>query len=406
VRRASFDFQIFVKPVGGACNLNCSYCYYREKDAGEAGVERMPLELAENYMRQHIAAAPGETISFSWHGGEPTILGLDYFRRIVELQRKHRPIGRRIFNGIQTNGLLLDEQWVQFFKAENFGVGLSVDGPADLHDCYRVSLGGAPSHSRVLRAYELLRRSGIAVDLLCVVHARNVQSPLRVYRFFREIGASYITFLPLVKRDASGRLDPASVPAPAWGDFLCSVFDEWLSRDRGRIMVQIFEEAARPLRGMEHSLCIFRETCGEIPVIEHNGDFYSCDHFVNPSHRIGNILETPLVDLLESPRQAAFGRAKRDLLPRQCRECEVLAMCHGACPKDRFLKSRDGEDGLNYLCEGYFKFFTYSRPYLRRLVEGTARTGAAPAGKTVRAGRNDPCPCGSGRKYKHCCLGR
>jgi len=366
----------------------------------------MPLELAENYIRQHIAAAPGETISFSWHGGEPTVLGLDYFRRIVELQRKHRPIGRRIFNGIQTNGVLLDEQWVRFLKAENFGVGLSLDGPADLHDRYRVSLGGGPSHFRALRAYEILRREGVAVDLLCVVHAHNVQAPLRVYRFFREIGASYLTFLPLVKRDASGRIDPASTTAPAWGDFLCTVFDEWLARDRGRIMVQIFEEAARPLRGMEHSLCIFRQTCGEIPVIERNGDFYSCDHFVNPAHRIGNILETPLVDLLESPRQAAFGRAKRDRLPRQCRQCEVLAMCNGACPKDRFLKSRDGEEGLNYLCEGYFKFFTYSRPYLRRLVENTVRPKAAPASKSARVGRNDPCPCGSGRKYKHCCLGR
>jgi uncharacterized protein len=377
----------------------------------------MSDELLEKYILQHIEASPGPAVTFSWHGGEPTVLGLDYFRRIVALQRKHQPPGRRINNGIQTNGILLDEEWCSFFSAEGFGVGLSLDGPAEVHDRYRMTRGREPTHKQVMRAFELLQRHRIPCDLLCAVHDQNVRHPTRVYRFFKEIGAEYVGFLPVVEpaRDADGGVSPYTVPAEAFGTFLCAIFDEWMQRDTRRIMVQIFDEASRPARGLDHSLCIFRETCGEIPVVEHNGDFFSCDHFVDAEHLLGNIRETPLVALIDSPKQIAFGEAKRDLLPRYCRACEVLDMCNGGCPKDRFLRTPDGEQGLNYLCAGFKRFFSFSRPYLSGLASPPETHHALgpltqPAQATyVRAApktnRNDPCPCGSGRKYKKCCLG-
>ncbi|MCP4754753.1 MAG: anaerobic sulfatase maturase [Proteobacteria bacterium] len=416
--KASREFQIFSKPVGAVCNLDCRYCYYLEKERlyPENVSLRMPDDLLETYIVQHIEAAPGKAINFSWHGGEPTILGLRYFRRIVELQRRHAPSGRRITNGIQTNGLLLDEDWCRFLAAEEFTVGLSLDGPREFHDEYRVTKGGKGTHEQVLHGYELLKRHRIPVDILCVVHALNVSHPLRVYRFFKELDARYIGLLPLVEResDAESGVSSRTATAEALGDFLCAIFDEWKSRDIGKIMVQTFEEVAQTALGQEHALCIFRKTCGDIPVVEHNGDFYACDHFVDNEHRLGNILETPLAELLERPAQKAFGQAKRDALPRYCLECEVLDMCGGGCPKDRLIQTPDGEDGLNYLCSGYKKFFKHSRPFAdalteqaRRQREGTkpgAPTGnRPPAGKP---GRNDPCPCGSGRKYKKCCIGK
>lgn len=413
MRRASREFQIFAKPAGAICNLDCQYCYYLEKRNLYPQVEsfRMSDDVLEEYILQHIEASPSPVITFSWHGGEPIVLGLDYFRKIVALQRKHRPPGRRIINGIQTNGILLDEEWCRFLAAEGFGVGLSLDGPPEMHDRYRVTRGQEPSHKQAMRAFELLRRYRIPCDILCVLHDQNVRHPLEVYRFFREIGGQYLGVLPVVTPmpGAEGGVSPHTVPAEAFGTFLCTIFDEWMRRDTGRIVVQIFEEASRPVRGLEHSLCIFRETCGDIPVIEHNGDFFCCDHFVDPEHRLGNIRETPLVELLESPAQSAFGRAKRDALPGYCRVCEVRAMCNGGCPKDRFIRTPDGETGLNYLCEGFKSFFRYSQRFLMRLASRQQAQRAAQV-KYVRAvpqtGRNDPCPCGSGRKYKKCCLGK
>lgn len=405
---ADRDFQVFVKPAGAACNLDCRYCYYLDRQPGGPDPGgRMPDELLESYIRQHLEASPGPATTFSWHGGEPTVLGLDYFRRIVAFQRKHRPAGRRVFNGLQTNGVLIDAGWCRFFRDEGFAVGLSIDGPAPLHDAYRVTRGGAPTHRQAVRAFELLRRHGVPCDVLCAVHNRNVGHPVQVYRFFRDLGAQYLGLLPVVERS------PESVPAASFGEFLCAMFDEWSGAGPGRIAVQIFEEASRPVRGMEHSLCIFRETCGDVPALERNGDFFCCDHFVDPDHRVGNIGQTPLVELLESPAQQAFGLAKRDTLPRCCRECQVLPFCNGGCPKDRFACAPDGEPGLNYLCPGFKAFFTYCRPRLEQMeAERRAREmvrrlmpPAAPA-KAAAAGRNDPCPCGSGRKYKKCCLGR
>jgi uncharacterized protein len=416
--KASRDFQVFAKPGGALCNLDCRYCYYLKKQHlyPEGELFRMPDSLLEEYIVQHIEASPGPVATFSWHGGEPTVLGLDYFRKIVALQRRHELPGVRISNGMQTNGVLLDEEWCRFLSAERFSVGLSLDGPRELHDRYRVTRGQRPSHKQTMRGFKLLRRARIPCDILCVVNDYNVQFPLQVYRFFKEIGGRFLGFLPAVEqmRDAQGGVSPHSVPAEAFGEFLCTIFDEWVRTDIGRIAVQIFEEAARPARGLDHSLCVFRETCGEIPVVEHNGDFFSCDHFVDERHRVGNIRETPLVELLESPAQRAFGQAKLDALPGCCLTCEVRSMCNGGCPKDRFSRTPEGEEGLNYLCAGYKRFFAHSLPTILKLASPWS-AGMAPeelmqlvrsadATTVPSAGRNDACPCGSGRKYKKCCF--
>ena len=407
--KVSREFQVFVKPAGAVCNLDCQYCYYRDKRSlyPDSGVARMPESLLEEYIVQHIAAAGGPEIAFSWHGGEPTTLGVDFFRKAVELQRKHKPAGWRLRNGIQTNGVLLDEEWGRFLAAEGFSIGLSLDGPAELHDVYRVTRGGQPSHQQAMRGYQLQRRHAVHTDIVCVVHNLNVRHPLTVYRFFREIGCRYLGFLPAVEQaaEAPGGVGPYTPSAGDYGAFLCKIFDEWIERDTQRMAVQIFEEAARPALGMEHSLCVFRETCGQIPVLEHNGDFFPCDHFVDREHRLGNIRETPLGELLDSPAQRAFGEAKRDALPRYCRECETLAMCHGGCPKYRFIRTPDGEPGLNYLCAGLKRFFLHSRAPLARMVALGREAAPLLRAAQSHAGRNDPCPCGSGRKYKKCCGG-
>jgi uncharacterized protein len=417
--KAAREFQVFAKPVGSICNLDCSYCYYlNKKDLYPKGESfRMPDDILEEYIIQHINACPEQEIRFSWHGGEPTVLGLDYFRKIVALQRKHQPSNQRIANGIQTNGILLGDEWCRFLAAEGFAVGLSLDGPQEMHDMYRVTKDKEPTHEQTMQGYNLLQQHRVYTDILCVVNEHNVQHPTEVYRFLKQINAAYISFLPLVDQqpDAKGGISHHTVPAEAWGNFLCTIFDEWRDQDIGRIKVQIFEEAARTAFNQEHSLCIFRPTCGDIPVIEHNGDFYSCDHFVDADHCLGNIKETPLVELLENPAQRAFGKAKLDTLPRYCQVCEVRAMCNGECPKNRFLKTPDGEAGLNYLCAGYKRFFTYCQPFVSEVAaqwrEQSLEQQIPPeqgtdAQKSIKPGRNDPCPCGSGLKYKKCCLGK
>ena len=401
--RVAREFQIFAKPAGALCNLDCRYCYYLDKRNlyAESGLLRMSEERLENYIVQHIAAATEPTVLFSWHGGEPTVLGLDYFRRIVELERRHAPAGRGIANGIQTNGYLLDEAWARFLAAEQFNVGLSLDGPAELHDAYRRTGGGGATHSQAVRAFDLLRTHGVPTEVVCVVHDRNVERPLSVYRFFRSIGCQSLGFLPVVESSGSGAggVTPETPSAEAYGTFLCRVFDEWIQHDTARIGVQNFEEASRPGRGLEHSLCTFRPTCGQIPVVEHNLDLYCCDYFVDREHRLGNLAQTPLSELLDSAMLQAFGQAKLDTLPRCCRECEVLALCNGGCPHHRFLRAPNGEPGLNYLCAGLKRFFLHARQPLARLyAPDPVRPVAPPA-----AGRNEACPCGSGRKYKKCC---
>ncbi len=413
--RVSREFQVFVKPAGPLCNLDCRYCCYAGKDRLYPNEEsfRMPDDLLEEYIVQHIRACGEPVIPFSWHGGEPTILGLDYFRKIVTLQKKHQPAGRRIVNGIQTNGTLLNEDWCRFLAAEGFHVGISIEGPQEMHDRYRRARDGKPVFEQVLRGYQLLRQHKVPCEILCVVGAHNVESPSKVYRFLRQLEAPYLSFLPLVERrpEAPGGVSERAVPAEAWGAFLCAVFDEWAARDIGRVKVQIFEEAVRPAFGQEHTLCIFKEVCGGVPVVEHNGDFYCCDHFVDSEHRLGNIRETPLANLLDNPAQQAFGRAKWDTLPQYCRVCEVRVMCNGECPKNRFLQTPAGEPGLNYLCAGYRQFFNHCEPFAAQVAALWRRT--QPAARPMpavlpenppRLGRNDPCPCGSGKKYKNCCL--
>jgi len=418
VTRASREFQIFAKPAGAACNLDCRYCYYLRKNRlyPESDSFRMPEDLLEEYIRQQIEISREPEIHFTWHGGEPTVLGTDYFRSITRLQRKHLPAGRRIQNAIQTNGVFLDDDWCRFLAAEHFTVGLSLDGPHELHDVFRKTRDGKSTHRQVMQGYRLLCKHAVPVDLLCVVHAGNVLHPLQVYRFFKEIKAQYISFIPLVEPlpASQGGVSEHSVPAEAFGVFLCTIFGEWVRQDIGRVIVQIFEEAARPAYGQDHSLCVFRPTCGDVPVIEHNGDFYSCDHFVIPEHCLGNIRTTPLLELVDHPAQLAFGRAKQEALPQCCTECEVRTMCNGGCPKDRIIPVPDGAAGLNYLCAGYKRFFSYCREYTRQMaalrfsgqpVEGMMRLLRDTEVRDRPAvGRNDPCPCGSGRKYKRCCM--
>jgi uncharacterized protein len=417
--KASRGFQVFAKPTGPICNMRCRYCYYLEKEglypAGESF--RMSYDLLEAYIVQHVDASPDEVIRFSWHGGEPTLLGLDYFRTIVSLQRKHRPSGRLIANGIQTNGTLLTDPWCAFLASEGFAVGLSLDGPQELHDRCRLDRDERSTFHRTMGGYERLRAHGVLTDILCVVNAHNVERPTEVYRFFKHIGAPYVTFLPLVNPDqrSDGGVSALSVRAEAWGEFLCTIFDEWVAGDIGRIKVQIFEEAARTAFGQEHSLCIFRPVCGDIPVVEHNGDFYPCDHFTDAEHLLGNIRATPLAALIESAGQKTFGLAKQQTLPRVCRVCDVRETCNGECPKNRFIRAPDGEAGLNYLCTGYKRFFTHCLPFVREVAkewrrqtpEQSTRQGRGPGIRKRREpGRNDPCPCGSGKKYKKCCLGK
>jgi uncharacterized protein len=413
------EFQIFIKPAGPCCNLSCSYCYYTGKTELYPGdkTPRMSDEVLEQVIVQHIAASMGNPILFSWHGGEPTLMGLPFYRRVVELQKMYCPPGRQIVNGIQTNGTLIDEAWARFLADERFFVGISMDGPAELHDQYRVTRDGRPTHAQTLRGYRHLQQQSLPCEILCVVNAVNVKFPSEVYRYFKTLGTDTLTFLPLVVRDSarSNGVSDHTVPSLLFGEFLCAVFDEWKNQDIGRIKVQIFEEAARTAFNQDHTLCIFKKTCGRVPVLEHNGDFYACDHFVNPDHYMGNIMDTALADLLDSRKQKTFGQVKKKSLPRYCLECEVIEMCNGGCPKNRFIRTPDGEGGLNYLCEGYKRFFTHCRPFvdqIARIWQGDTRTQASTGNKnsanlgTLKTGRNAPCPCGSGRKYKNCCMGK
>lgn len=417
--KASRPFQVFVKPVGSACNLACHYCYYlKTRNLYPKGeLLRMPLSLMERYIVQHIEACSDPVILFSWHGGEPTLLGLDYFRKVISLQRKHQPRHQRILNGIQTNGTLLDEDWCRFFSEEGFRAGVSLDGPEGMHDLYRVTKGQSPTYREAMRGYELLQKHRIPCDVLCVVHSANAGHPLEVYRFFKTIGARSISFLPLVEpnREEKSGVSPRSVTAEALGHFLCTLFDEWKRTDIETIRVEIFEEVARRAFGQEPALCIFRKTCGDVPVVEHNGDVFSCDHFTDREHRLGNIQESSLVHFLESPAQRAFGEAKWRSLPHFCRSCEVLEMCYGGCPKDRILRTPEGEEGLNYLCPAYKRFFNHCKPFVLELAalwrrqsrEGQISIAEAKTEESSpKIGRNDPCPCGSGKKYKKCCLGK
>jgi uncharacterized protein len=324
--------------------------------------------MLERYIAGRLESAPGPVVHFEWHGGEPTLLGLDYFRNIVRLQRAHLRPGQKLTNGLQTNGTLIDGSWAAFLAKEGFSVGLSLDGPAKLHDEWRKGLDGRGTHSLVLRAWRLLKARGVFVNLLCVIHVRNAAEPDAVYDFFRSLGASYLQFLPLVAAAGNPGSHQAAADAESIGDFLCRIFDRWIGENLGRMVIQNIDEALRPSYGQPHSLCIHRETCGDVAVLERDGSFYACDHFVDEEHLIGNLLERGLGDLGSDPRLLAFGEAKRDTLPRACRECEYLAWCNGGCPKDRSPPVPGEEPGLNMLCAAYKRFFAHAKPELDRLA--------------------------------------
>ena len=373
-------FQVFAKPVGAACNLGCSYCYYSEQPSGGKGntMPLMPDDLLERYIIQHIESTAESTVFFSWHGGEPLLAGLDFYRKVIEIQKKHLPPDRQLINGIQTNGTLIDEDWCRFLAGERFLVGISIDGPPQLHNIHRKTRAGDDSFERVIRGYRLLQEFGITTELLCVVGSHNSPYPHEVYSYLKSLGAKYITFLPLVSRTSASdcRVTVDSVEPGAWGDFLVTIFDEWIVQDVGNIFIQMFDEAIRTAFDQEHTLCIFKQKCGRVPVIEHNGNFYSCDHYVSPEYYQGNIREQHLGDMLNGRRQKAFGEAKLQSLPGYCRDCEVLHFCNGECPKNRFTQTPDGEPGLNYLCKGYASFFRHVTPFVEEVRRLSGRGNA------------------------------
>jgi serine-type anaerobic sulfatase-maturating enzyme len=403
------------KPTGSVCNLDCDYCFFLEKERLYPGSSfRMTDEVLESYIRQYIEAQRVPEVTITWQGGEPTMMGLDFFRRSVEYAEKHTPPGTLVYQSIQTNGTLLDKEWCGFLRENGFLVGLSLDGPRELHDRYRHDKRGGGTFDRAVRAARLMRDERVEFNVLCTVNAANASHPLEVYRFFRdELDVKWIQFIPIVERinnDGSTLLQEGdtvtdrSVDPEQWGAFLSDIFDDWLVRDVGEGHVNMFEAAFASWVGAPALACIFDETCGNALVLEHNGDLYSCDHFVEPGYLLGNIKETPLAGLLSSEKQRRFGSDKRDTLPAFCRECDVLFACRGECPKNRFAAAPDGEPGLNYLCRGYKAFFEHVNAPMRKMAE-LLQSGRYPADildSFNKAGRNDLCPCGSGRKYKQC----
>jgi uncharacterized protein len=389
-------FHIMTKPIGPICNLDCKYCFYLEKENlyRETRNWEMPPAVLERYIQQYIAAQPVQEVHFAWQGGEPTLLGVDFFRAVIALQQKYAN-GKTIHNALQTNGTLIDDEWGEFLAEQQFLVGLSIDGPRELHDCYRVDKGQAATFDRVMRGAGKLKEHQVEFNTLTVVHRKNSEYPLEVYRFLKEIGSGFIQFIPIVERktqepDSDGLvlIQPSferaaevtewSVEPQAFGNFMARIFDEWVKKDVGRTFVQLFDVALESWLGLDQSLCVFRRTCGSAMAMEHTGDLYSCDHFVYPEHKLGNITETALQEMVSSAQQKKFGSDKRDLLPKMCRECDVKFACNGECPKHRFATTPDGEPGLNYLCAGYKYFFHHIDPFMRFMAE-ELRAGRAPA---------------------------
>ncbi len=374
------QFHLLAKPAGAACNLACTYCFFLDKAQLYPGSRfRMPDQVLESYIRQLVEAHQTRQATAAWQGGEPTLMGLGFFRKAVELQKRYARPGMTFENTIQTNGTLLDDEWCTFFRENDFLVGISIDGPRELHDVYRVDRGGRPTFDRVRRGLELLQKHGVEYNVLVAVNRANASHPLQVYRFLRdELGARWMQFIPVVERvDEHGRtlyqrgmrVSKRSVQPEQLGRFLIQAFDEWVRHDVGRVFVPIFEATlANWLRLPSSGLCILDETCGLGLALEHNGDLYSCDHFCEPDYRLGNIQETPLAEMVASEKQRVFGQAKRAGLPWTCRECDVLFACHGECPKNRFRTTADGQPGLNYLCAGWKAFFHHVDRPMRLLA--------------------------------------
>ena len=370
-------FHIMVKPRGAICNLDCEYCFYlRKENLYPGGSFRMSDELLENFVRQYIESQRVPQVNFAWQGGEPTLMGLDFFHKVIAYQKKYAPPGVQIENALQTNGTRLNDAWCEFFAENHFLIGISLDGPREMHDRYRKDKGGGDTFDRVVRGVKLLKKHHVDFNILTCVSSANVDQPLEVYRFLRdEIGARFIQFIPIVERDNETGfqqgtvLTARSITGKQYGEFLIAIFDEWLRRDVGRVFVQMFDTALGRWLGAPGGLCVFQETCGLALAMEHNGDLYSCDHFVEPDYLLGNIRQTPMAELVGSPKQRKFGLGKRASLPRYCRECPALFACNGGCPKDRTDTTPDGEPGLNHLCTGFKAFFTHIEGPMRQMAE-------------------------------------
>lgn len=389
--------HVMAKPSGAICNLDCTYCFYLEKEklyptAGQKW--RMSDEALERYVRQYIEAQDVPVVNFAWQGGEPTLMGVDFFRRAVALQQQYAN-GKEITNALQTNGVLLDDEWGQFLAEHKFLVGVSIDGPREMHDRYRVDRGNNPTFDKVVKGIKVLSRHRVEFNTLTVVNGHNVRHPQKVYRFLKRLGSRYMQFIPIVERAAQtpsgdgltlvapefggeASVTPWSVKAEDYGRFLTTIFDEWVRNDVGEYFIQMFEVTLSSWVGRPPGLCVFAETCGDALVIEHNGDLYSCDHFVYPDYRLGNVEEQSIREMVTSPKQRKFGQDKKDTLPEMCRQCEFRFACNGGCPKHRFIRTPDGEPGLNYLCAGYKRYFGHVAPYMQAMAE-QLRNGRSPA---------------------------
>ena len=371
---------VMLKPAGAHCNLACKYCYYLEKNKLYPITQRhqMSDEMLEQFTREYIEAQTMNQVLFTWHGGEPLLRSIDFYRKALSLQQKYAG-GRRIDNVIQTNGTLLTDEWCEFFAQNHWLVGISIDGPQPDHDHYRLTAAGKPSWKKVMQGIKLLKKHGVEWNAMAVVNAYNVNHPLEFYRFFKENGCQFLQFTPIVERQTrheDGRtlasladkneipLSEASVAPEQWGYFLCAIFDEWVRKDVGKIFVEIFDCTLANWMGISPGICAYSKECGHAGVMEHNGDVYSCDHFVFPEYKLGNIRDHSLIDMLYGEQQQEFSRLKHSSLPRQCKECDMEFACHGECPKNRFMKDKYGDSGLNYLCLGYYHYYQHVAPYM------------------------------------------
>ncbi len=371
---------VMLKPAGAHCNLACKYCYYLEKNKLYPTAQRhlMSDEMLEQFTREYIEAQTMNQVLFTWHGGEPLLRSIDFYRKALSLQQKYAG-GRRIDNVIQTNGTLLTDEWCEFFAQNHWLVGISIDGPQPDHDHYRLTAAGKPSWKKVMQGIKLLKKHGVEWNAMAVVNAYNANHPLEFYRFFKENGCQFLQFTPIVERQTrheDGRtlasladkneipLSEASVTPEQWGYFLCAIFDEWVRKDVGKIFVEIFDCTLANWMGISPGICAYSKECGHAGVMEHNGDVYSCDHFVFPEYKLGNIRDHSLIDMLYGEQQQEFSRLKHSSLPRQCKECDMEFACHGECPKNRFMKDKYGDSGLNYLCLGYYHYYQHVAPYM------------------------------------------
>ena len=371
---------VMLKPAGAHCNLACKYCYYLEKNKLYPTAQRhlMSDEMLEQFTREYIEAQTMSQVLFTWHGGEPLLRSIDFYRKALSLQQKYAG-GRRIDNVIQTNGTLLTDEWCEFFAQNHWLVGISIDGPQPDHDHYRLTAAGKPSWKKVMQGIKLLKKHGVEWNAMAVVNAYNANHPLEFYRFFKENGCQFLQFTPIVERQTrheDGRtlasladkneipLSEASVTPEQWGYFLSAIFDEWVRKDVGKIFVEVFDCTLANWMGISPGICAYSKECGHAGVMEHNGDVYSCDHFVFPEYKLGNIRDHSLIDMHYGEQQQEFSRLKHSSLPRQCKECDMEFACHGECPKNRFMKDKYGDSGLNYLCPGYYHYYQHVAPYM------------------------------------------